>query len=162
MGNNSTKCIYCDEPINKSDKTCRKCNKSNVNYIDYNLDIESSKDYLKMKNSFLKENLPSTIYDFLKDKLNDEMHQTIFSNAQSWYRMPHAMIYGVKPRPVSLDNVKPWLLKIYIRYYNVHRLGLMPPGTTRINPDPGFQNFKNRMNLIMKDFDIDNELDKQT
>ena len=160
MGAQITKCTNCRENINISDKNCSKCNAVNIRYIDETVPINSD-DYLKVKDNFFYYNLRN-IEDFLKNKINDDLHKKIFNISHTHYVMwiKHSEMINGKYPDMTLIDLKKTLIKIYKRYYNVYTKELMPPGKVRINPDLTGENFKNRMNLVMKDIsEYNHELD---
>ena len=158
MGNVPTTCRNCKTMINKSDKNCTNCHEKNIYYIDYNLPIKSLDEYLQMKDGFLKDSFLNSKEKIalFNTRLNDDMHKKIFGKAHSYYItfIRHdAIIIGMPPRPVTLNDIKDILSKIYNRYYYVYIRELMPLGKVRIAQDPTGQNFENRMTLVMKDLD---------
>ena len=113
--------------------------------------------YLEEKDHILRD--LGHIKPYLDAVLDNELHQKLLRRALTLRLFRVRMVDGKTPDP-TFEELKPNLLKMYRRYYKVHRSGQMPDGAVRINPDPEYKNFYNRMKLVMKDFDSMTELDK--
>jgi hypothetical protein len=113
--------------------------------------------YLREKDHILAELGPKLPY--LNIVLDNELHKKLLRRANTFRLLHVRVVNGEMPR-ATLEELKPSLLKLYRRYYNVHKSGQMPAGEVRINPDPEYKNFYNRWKLIAQDFDRVTELDK--
>ena len=162
MGNGITKCTNCNNTINQSDIKCSKCNQNNAKYIDYNIPLTSSDIYIKMKDPFMKEHFSPEVYTFLNSRLDDILHKRILKQAYSttWLKINPVSSPGIPQKIFTLNEIGQVLIKIYKRYYKVYKNNLFPPGTHRIYPDVTYQNFDNRMKLVMNDIHVETDLDK--
>ena len=115
--------------------------------------------YLEVKDLFLDKYLPD-IKNNLNKILDDELHKKILYWAKFFTTFSWATDSRYKQRIPSIEEVKSNLIKLYKRYNKVYNSGLMPPGKTRIIQDPTYENFKNRMTLVNKDFYSITDLDK--
>lgn len=114
--------------------------------------IDSS-EYLSIKNDFIKKYFHPVKAQLLLDRLTDAQHKQFVGHALSFGRRLDAIQRGVPSRRLSIDELRKNLGKLYNRYYNVYVSGKMPPGVVRDPHDPD-TNFKNRMKLVLADFDI--------
>ena len=119
-------------------------------------DPRLEKEYLREKDDILAE-LGHRL-SYLNSVLDNELHKKLLRRANTFRLLHVRVVNGEMPR-ATLEELKPSLLKLYRRYYNVHKSGQMPAGEVRINPDPEYKNFYNRWKLIAQDFDHVTELD---
>jgi hypothetical protein len=124
----------------------------------YNESIESSR-LPEIREQFLQRYLPD-IKTYLNLVLNEDLHKKIRQTADIWATWTWAHHPNIPRRRPTVGEIKNDLIKIYRRYYNVHKRGLMPIGTVRLAIDPTYENFKNRMKIVYKDCDIITELDR--
>jgi hypothetical protein len=156
MGN--FQCKKCHQEIKfESANFCSNCG-TKVDKPSYDESIEASR-FPEIREQFLQRYLPD-IKVYLNSVLNEDLHKKILQTAASWTTWCWAHRPDTPRRKPRVDEVKKDLIKIYRRYYNVHKKGLMPIGTIRLMPDPTYQNFKNRMKIVSKDSDIITELDR--
>jgi hypothetical protein len=120
---------------------------------------QSSDNFPEVKNVFLQKYLAAKKDTIIK-MLNGLplAHYKILQKAQLMTIIYMAHHHDVKSRILTISSIRDNLIKIYNRYYNVYMDKLFPP-------DKGWTtdaeiNFKNRMCLVMKDFDLINDLDK--
>jgi len=96
---------------------------------------------------FIRTNLPSHMIETL-DRLSFDMHQmiarlTINYHTYTWAFDPT----GNSKKRLTINDCKNDLKKIYIMYYNVYTMSLMPKGQVRDAYDP-MKNFKNRLKIV--------------
>ena len=97
---------------------------------------------------FIQRNLPREMIDHLTSVLSFDMHQmiarlTINYHTYTWAFDPT----GNSKKRLTINDCKNDLKKIYIMYYQVYTMSLMPMGQVRDAYDP-MKNFKNRLKVI--------------
>jgi hypothetical protein len=139
------------------------------NNFDFSFGNTHCKDFLSVKNIFIDTHYEDiieisdfntnnkleshTFYNkagmncFLKNLLTNAMHLNI---------VYHAVLHSNIDLTnfISIKDVQHLINKIYMRYYYVYSHNLMPPGQVREfnSEEARIRNYKNRMNLVLKNF----------
>ena len=113
-------------------------------------------------NIFIKNKLPEYMIETLNNSLTFDMHKKIARLAINHHTYGWAFDpSGKRMKTLTFDDCTNDLKKIYIMYYNVYTMSLMPKGQFRDAYDP-MKNFKNRLRVIQANMFLNTCIDGNT